>query len=167
MDKKIYKIPIYWPFFIICLCIIFPILNGVSIYMVRSKNYEPAFSVVFLGIIFFCAMYKKAKSFTLDEEGISCYRFGRFYKRFLWKDVAQVGIVTRGEGGIGSHNTYIVVTPKGVPEFDPKKIKGGDYLVEYEDQTFTMDETKKACDAFLAAYGKIDYGKENVIWRKM
>ncbi len=167
MNSKKYKIPINWPFCVACLCIPIPILICVTVYMFNSKNYEPAFPVVFFTIIIVISMCKQFKSFVLDEEGITCYKFGRFHKRFLWEDVVQVGIVTRGGGGVGSHNTYIVVTPKGVPMFDSKKIKGGDYLVEYEDQTITMNETKKACEAFLSTYGRIDYGKENVFWRKM
>ena len=91
----------------------------------------------------------------LDEEGITCTRFGKTHRFLAWKDVASVHRVRRHEVSVKTSGTRVLlVTPRGCPAYEPGKSCSG-HLADCRGQAILLDDSKENRAYIEEIWGKI------------
>lgn len=159
--KEQYRIPPYLQRVIVVICCFLLIDIVLPWYALSHKEGELLIVALFYTALMVAMLIYSLKrdlnSYLLDEDGITCMRFGKPIKQLSWQQVSQVGIAITGGPFRGGSNPFIIVTLEGAERFDPKKDVGGKYISEWEDHLIVIYKTKKAVECFEKTYGKFDY----------
>ena len=110
-----------------------------------------AIGLFVLGSGYYAIKWMHSIRFTTEE--IIFYRLGTVYRRILWTEIVQAGLVKEYK----ADKLTIVLTPSNCPKYDSQYITTTHYVEKHRWKLILLDATKDNKTAVRQFYGDLEY----------